>query len=102
MTPATLAAERLAELAASALTVVLVPAPEPRHAGHCIRVVCDRNPAWYRSLFASRRYGVKRGRVIRSLQRVIAGAVPTGYAAEILSAVTDSTETVCVQSGVPF
>ena len=32
------------------LVVSLVPAPEPNHVGHCIRVVESRNPEWYRQL----------------------------------------------------
>ncbi|MBU1229533.1 MAG: hypothetical protein KKA55_01750 [Proteobacteria bacterium] len=43
----------LDELAASGLDVGLVPAQEQRHPGHSVRMVLQRNPAWYRELAAA-------------------------------------------------
>ncbi len=43
----------LRELEATRLRVVLIPAPDRRHSGHKIRVVEQRNPAWYRELCAN-------------------------------------------------
>lgn len=49
------AARRLrAELDAHRLTVALVPAPNPKHPGHRVRQVIDRNPVWYRALCQQR------------------------------------------------
>ena len=42
----------LHELDSTALHVGLIPAPEQRHCGHCVRVVWTRNPGWYRDLLA--------------------------------------------------
>jgi len=42
----------LQELDASNLLVGLIPAPEQRHCGHCVRVVWSHNPGWYRELCA--------------------------------------------------
>ena len=41
-----------AELDMAELRVELVPAPEPRHCGHQVRAVMERNPDWYRELLA--------------------------------------------------
>ncbi len=41
----------LRELREQYLSVVLVPAPRPMHAGHKIRVADNRNPEWYRRLW---------------------------------------------------
>lgn len=34
------------------LHTILVPAPEPMHVGHMVRVVDNQNPDWYRELCA--------------------------------------------------
>jgi hypothetical protein len=44
----------LRELREQYLSVVLVPAPRPMHAGHKIRVADNRNPEWYRRLWHDR------------------------------------------------
>lgn len=40
----------LRQLNREGLEVSLMPAPDPRHSGHSIRVVENRNPEWYREL----------------------------------------------------
>lgn len=44
------ASEMLFELATQRLEVCLVPAPNPRHAGHQVRCLVNENPDWYRRL----------------------------------------------------
>ncbi len=67
------------------LVVKLAPAPRQSFDGHMIRVVECRNPQWYRDLFASRRSGVKRCRIIRALRRVLEGKMDGyGYEKELL------------------
>lgn len=56
------------ELQSSRLDVQLAPAPDPRHQGHFIRVVCERNCDWYREFcarFPSSRRGVRVRTAIR-------------------------------------
>lgn len=81
------AAKRLhADLDADRLSVVLVPAPRQSFEGHKVRAVERRNPPWYRKFFGARRCGVKRGRVIRALERVLMGRVrANGYEVDLLS-----------------
>jgi hypothetical protein len=38
------------ELRRTRLSVVVVPAPDPKHQGHKIRVVDEQNPWWYREI----------------------------------------------------
>ena len=81
------------------LRVSLAPAPEPRHGGHFIRVVEERNPRWYRQLcdrhlkVRSRRRrrrakfvdtAIKRGHVLRALQQFERGTPPRSIYAERL------------------
>jgi hypothetical protein len=47
--------------------VELVPAPEPKHACHMIRV--SRNPDWYRDMYWSRDH-FRRDRSLAALQRI--------------------------------
>jgi hypothetical protein len=47
------------ELAEWQLAVVLVPAPDPRHSGHMIRVAGLQNPRWYQEF--CRQYSTRRG-----------------------------------------
>lgn len=73
----------LRELDRQELHVGLVPAPEQRHCGHCVRVVWCRNPGWYRELCGffprnRRRRGgrytdsrVKRGDVREVIERLL-------------------------------
>jgi len=42
--------QMLLDLDLMSLEVGLVPAPEQRHCGHCVRAVWCRNPRWYRQL----------------------------------------------------
>jgi hypothetical protein len=81
----------LAELEGARLDVVLIPAPEPRHSGHCIRVAAEYNADWYRELCAeyqsSRRRNrlndndtrIKRKDTIRALERALAGHFESAY-----------------------
>jgi len=75
-------------------SIGLVPAPDPKHAGHKIRVVTERNPEWY-SLLAGRkglhkrrgrnRNGCLRKKVVRALRRLSSGWYdPIGLEYEIL------------------
>lgn len=81
--------EMARELAAHGLDVVLAPAPDPRHVGHCIRVVTGRNPGWYRHLCQTvtcdRRHrreralhdtGIKRRETLVALRRLASGRRP--------------------------
>lgn len=43
----------LAELQSSRLVVVVAPAPDPRHQGHGVRCVCEKNAPWYRDFCAA-------------------------------------------------
>lgn len=74
----------LDELEGGGLLVLLAPAPQQRHTGHCVRVVADENPEWYRALCAahlsSRRRRnprpdtlIRRRHTLRSLRKMIAG-----------------------------
>ncbi|WP_269526509.1 hypothetical protein [Coraliomargarita parva] len=71
----------LNELESQQLQVCLAPATEPKHEGHQVRVVMERNPPWYRRLcesFPSSRAGrirtrVKRQHILRLLDRLAAG-----------------------------
>lgn len=74
----------LDELESSSLVVELAPAPSPRHEGHCVRVVSDRNAKWYRDFCAAysstrRRKNprsdtaIRRADTIRALRAMIAG-----------------------------
>lgn len=57
------------ELYSRKLTVVLAPAPEPRHAGHMVRVVEETNPNWYSDLYCEN-VGFRRDLSLRSLDRI--------------------------------
>lgn len=76
------------ELAAWALNTLdtqrnvieLVPAPDPHFAGHKVRVQVEANPEWYIEFGndywkSEREFTLRRGRVIKALQRVIDGRV---------------------------
>lgn len=78
------------ELESSALCVILVPAPEPMHSGHMVRMAVECNPAWYRDLcerFPSSRIRnraksdtrIKRRNVLRILDRLAGGKPSTSY-----------------------
>jgi hypothetical protein len=66
------------------LEVVLIPAPEPKHSGHMIRVASNQNPPWYRRFTGQFMtvYGkgkrarpniIKRPRIVTALQRIMDG-----------------------------
>lgn len=85
------------ELESSGLVVGLAPAPRPMHSGHCVRVVCDRNPLWYRRLCAAylstrRRCrakvdtAIKRRNVLRGIDAMLAGRMPPANGPRILEA----------------
>ena len=84
------------ELQSSRLEVGLAPPPEPRHEGHMIRVVLERNCLWYRQLcarFSSSRKGtrtrtaIKRRETLRALNSLLAGTPAAGiYAHRIMDA----------------
>jgi hypothetical protein len=61
----------LTDLLCNTLDVSLAPAPEEQHTGHMIRVVNNRNPKWYREIYAD--LEVKRDRIVDSLKRLIKG-----------------------------
>lgn len=85
----------LADLEGNRLEVALVPAPQPRHECHAVRVAVSRNPTWYRRLCAafpsSRRRAkalpdtrIRRRDVLSLLSRLATGRpVRSRYAAEI-------------------
>lgn len=81
-----LARDMRAELIANRLTVVTVPAPEPRFPGQRVRVATCHNPEWYSALCAAHAYTrlrrngkpkmhtrIERARVVRSLARIAGG-----------------------------
>lgn len=88
----------LEELQERQLEVCLVEAPERRHAGHKIRVVCNSNPVWYRRLcaqYVSNRKGrktrtkIKRASTIEALNRIASGTARTEYDRRILNVLTE-------------
>jgi hypothetical protein len=73
----------LVELRRTRLSVVAVPAPDPRHQGHKVRVVEEQNPWWYREIcsrYPSRSKShkanpqkhtrVKRRRILEALEKM--------------------------------
>ena len=54
------------------LTVILVPAPDPRHSGHMIRAVESENPSWYRDLYHAAAH-FRRDRSMAALDRIRKG-----------------------------
>lgn len=67
--------------------VILCPAPEMKHSGHCVRVAIDKNCQWYRRLCekypssradnpGGKRTKVKREHIRNLLSRLAAGEVP--------------------------
>ena len=57
------------DLRANRLEVILVPAPEPKHCGHMIRAVANRNPDWYRELYSTHSH-FRRDLSLRALDRI--------------------------------
>lgn len=58
--------EMLDELLRHRLEVVLVAAPEEKHSGHKIRLVCDQNAKWYREFCALYSGTRKQGHKVRT------------------------------------
>lgn len=91
--------QMLQELEGQRLTVILVPAPEPKHPGHCIRVAVEWNPSWYSDLVWQRTYVPKgkrlerptvgRREVVNALRKLIAGKNPGGWVAEYLKGLAE-------------
>ena len=59
----------LSELEHTRLSVDLIPAPDPRFAGHKIRDAVSQNPDWYRHLYRSHSY-FRRDRSLRALEAI--------------------------------
>ncbi len=98
------AQQYLAELRASRLEVVLIPAPQPSHSGHYVRVVQYANPHWYREfcgLYESARRDrirwrkfktkIKRRDTLRGLSELVEGRCASQYA-DRLAAFIESRE----------
>lgn len=58
---------------AGPLEVVLIPAPEKRHANHCIRVVQNQNPPWFRRFAA--KYQNCRGRMVKPRTFIVRSSI---------------------------
>jgi len=58
----------ISDLQSQNLQVILIPAPEPMFQGHMIRSVNNRNPKWYRNLYAD--HSVSRRCTLQSLKRI--------------------------------
>jgi hypothetical protein len=87
------AEEMLFDLQAYELEVVLVPAPDPRHSGHKIRVAQNQNARWYQEFCAqyrSNRRGrkwrtrIKRRETIRALENILDGKTEGLYVERLL------------------
>ena len=62
----------LRELEENKLSIGLIPAPEPKHSSHMIRVVLQNNPYWYRNLYDDY-WHFRRDRSIKALKRLAEG-----------------------------
>ena len=94
------------ELASTRLEVVLVPSPvEHWPTDRQRRVVCERNPAWYRELcrqYPSRRSrprrrakpdtAIKRAHTLRALAEIQDGRIDSEYAQRVYPFVTQQAE----------
>ena len=86
--------EMLNELESHQLQVALVPAKEPKHSMHFIRVAVDKNPKWYRGLCSrypsSRRRPkfdtkIRRYDTLRTLTRLLDGnGTSSRYAQDLI------------------
>lgn len=87
-----LAGRALQDLETNRNRVGLAPAPDPHFDGHMIHVLVSDNPAWYKRFVEGRwnRRGcqVKRGRVVRALERVYGNGIVrgNGYDGPVLKA----------------
>ncbi len=62
----------LRELEENQLQIGLIPAPEPKHYTHMIRVVLQRNPSWYSELYWDYS-NFRRDRSLSALKRLSEG-----------------------------
>ena len=60
----------LEELKHRKLEVILVPALDPHHEGHKIRMAVNENPEWYKKLYWHYHPNFRRDRTLRSLRRL--------------------------------
>ncbi len=87
------AKKMIRELRENPMLVVLLPAPDPQHTGHCIRAVISRPPGWYMDRFyhSRGRKTFKRQRFLRALQRVVEGKPVLGnYQLDIVNFIKES------------
>lgn len=72
-----MAMDLVEDLKRSPMRVILIPAPDPRHSGHKIRVVESRPPRWYMEFVYPElgRKTFKRHRFIEACKRVAKGNV---------------------------
>ncbi len=56
--------------------VILIPAPDPRHHDHKIRVAVQRPPEWYSDLYHK---GYRRQQIHNSLHRIMSNKVNFKY-----------------------
>lgn len=100
--------QMLTELDFASLQVALVPAPEQRHAVHCVRMVVGHNPDWYRALCAMfprgrrtrrnmQRYPdsrIKRADIRAVIERLLDGrGTASGFAPHLLSFAREGAQT---------
>jgi hypothetical protein len=84
----------LDDLLSHQLDVQLAPAPDPRHEMHFVRVVCDRNPKWYREFcdsYRSQRNGkprtaIKRRETLSAIGALLDGRLTPIYGRRLLAA----------------
>ena len=90
----------LAELNEGSCRYTLIPAPEPRHIGHKIRVRENANPGWYRDLCRgypdTRRTRtstiIKRQYIKKILNELIIGQSNSKYAEDLIDIAVDYDE----------
>lgn len=77
------------ELLERKLEVVLVPAPEPKHVCHQIRVAVNRPPDWFSAVAQRHKRTrkrmpvpdfIKRANTLKALEAIAAGEIKTDYA----------------------
>jgi hypothetical protein len=97
----------LNELESNYLEVVLIPAPDRRHSGHCVRAVQSANADWYRDFcnkYPSRRKGfktrtrIKRRETIKALEKILSGDFSGVYSERLLNYIDENFKA----DGVPF
>lgn len=68
------------ELLERKLEVILAPAPDQRFVGHCIRLVVNTPPDWFREHIKRCGWIPKREATARALEAIAQGQVRTRYA----------------------